>query len=53
MRYELLKISIQGILSSDRLMDGIYNTSKDQYIKNCGVLIILKMLKNININYSA
>ena len=32
MRYELLKISIQGILSSDRFMDGIYNTSKESNI---------------------
>ena len=28
-KYELLKISIQGILSSNRLMDGIYNISKE------------------------
>lgn len=31
-KYELLKISIQGILSSNRLMDGIYNTSKESNI---------------------
>ena len=29
MRYELLKISIQGILSCDKIMGGIYITSKE------------------------
>ena len=34
MRYELLKISIQGILSCDKIMGGIYITSKENG-KNC------------------
>ena len=38
-KYELLKISIQGILSSERLMDGIYNNSKESNINKESIIV--------------